>query len=211
LGLVAQKLDLEAVGEGFVLEAGFGEQFGETFLGKLGGELGGGGHGKGEGGIKPACRLDFPSMRLRRQWQNGKPETSMYLGGCGERSACFRTRRAQGVDDALGGCQGWRMGGKADNERQSAARCERWGVELTEREQTGGWPICDARYAVRGSCWPEFCRKYYAWLREDEAAQAALERLRQRLAKGPVALLFAARDRERNNAVALKRLLEAGG
>jgi len=37
LGLVAQKLDLEAVGEGFVLEAGFGEQFGETFLGKLGG------------------------------------------------------------------------------------------------------------------------------------------------------------------------------
>jgi len=59
--------------------------------------------------------------------------------------------------------------------------------------------------------WPEFCRKYYGWLREDEAAQEALQRLRERLAKGPVALLFAARDKERNNAVALKRLLEAGG
>lgn len=48
------------------------------------------------------------------------------------------------------------MSGKADEVRQSAARCERCGVELTERERAGGWPICDACYAVRGSCCPEF-------------------------------------------------------
>jgi uncharacterized protein YeaO (DUF488 family) len=41
-----------------------------------------------------------------------------------------------------------------------------------------------------------------------EPAHGAAEELRKLLRKGPVTLLYAARDEEHNNAVALKRLLE---
>jgi len=43
---------------------------------------------------------------------------------------------------------------------------------------------------------------------EDPAAQAAATELFDRLHQGPVTLLYAARDEERNNAVALKLWLE---
>lgn len=59
--------------------------------------------------------------------------------------------------------------------------------------------------------WLEFCRRYDDWLREDEEARKSFGKLKERVEKEPVALLFAARDRERNNAVALKRLLETSG
>jgi len=44
-----------------------------------------------------------------------------------------------------------------------------------------------------------------------EPARSAADELRKRLRKGPVTLLYAARNAEHNNAVALKRLLEEGG
>ena len=40
------------------------------------------------------------------------------------------------------------------------------------------------------------------------AGAPAAEELRKQLRNGPVTLLYAARDEEHNNAVALKRLLE---
>ena len=43
---------------------------------------------------------------------------------------------------------------------------------------------------------------------QDITAQAALEELRSRMRDGPVTLLFAARDEQHNNAVALKAWLE---
>ncbi len=52
--------------------------------------------------------------------------------------------------------------------------------------------------------WPEFRERYRAELaRSPEATERLLELCRQ----GPVTLLFAARDRERNNAAALRDLL----
>ena len=58
--------------------------------------------------------------------------------------------------------------------------------------------------------WEEFKAAYYAEL-EQSAAQAAADELRERLARGPVTLLFAAQDESHNNAIALKDWLEQRG
>jgi uncharacterized protein YeaO (DUF488 family) len=55
--------------------------------------------------------------------------------------------------------------------------------------------------------WEAF-RAAYAEELESPASQAAAQKLLARLRNGPVTLLYAARDEERNNAVALKLWLE---
>ena len=59
--------------------------------------------------------------------------------------------------------------------------------------------------------WAAFRRAYAAELKGDEVAQEAVQALRQHLRKGPVTLLYAAKDEEHNNAVALKAWLERKG
>ena len=54
--------------------------------------------------------------------------------------------------------------------------------------------------------WDEFRKAYAAELKGDEA-QAAVKELRGHLRQGAVTLLYAARDEEHNNAVALKQWL----
>ncbi|MCA1443859.1 DUF488 domain-containing protein [Ensifer sp. IC4062] len=63
------------------------------------------------------------------------------------------------------------------------------------------------RFHGQPDAWDEFCIAYAGEL-GNAAAQAAVHELREQLAKGPVTLLYAARDVERNNAVALKAWLE---
>jgi uncharacterized protein YeaO (DUF488 family) len=55
--------------------------------------------------------------------------------------------------------------------------------------------------------WDVFREAYAAEL-EGDAAQAAVSELLDRLAQGPVTLIYAARDESHNNAVALKAWLE---
>lgn len=55
--------------------------------------------------------------------------------------------------------------------------------------------------------WDEFVAAYAAELGR-EPARGAAERLQKLAAEGPVTLLFAARDEARNNAVALRDLLD---
>jgi len=57
------------------------------------------------------------------------------------------------------------------------------------------------------SAWGHFKTAYYNEL-EQASAQSALLVLLDRLTRGPVTLLFAARDEARNNAVALKEWLD---
>ena len=57
------------------------------------------------------------------------------------------------------------------------------------------------------SAWGRFKTAYYDELEQD-AAQSSLHTLLDRLTRGPVTLLFAARDETRNNAVALKEWLD---
>ncbi len=57
--------------------------------------------------------------------------------------------------------------------------------------------------------WDAFCAAYAAEL-ELPAAQAAVKELRAALRQGRVTLLYAARDEEKNNAVALRDWLARG-
>jgi uncharacterized protein YeaO (DUF488 family) len=63
------------------------------------------------------------------------------------------------------------------------------------------------RFHGKPDDWDAFLAAYAAELAA-EAAQAAVQELRARLRKGPVTLLYAARDEVHNNAVALKAWLE---
>jgi uncharacterized protein YeaO (DUF488 family) len=63
------------------------------------------------------------------------------------------------------------------------------------------------RFHGKPEDWEAFCEAYAEELK-GEASQAAVSELRERLAGGPVTLLYAARDEGRNNAVALKAWLE---
>lgn len=65
------------------------------------------------------------------------------------------------------------------------------------------------RFHGKPEAWDEFCRAYEAEL-EAPSAQAAAAKLRELMSRGPVSLLYAARDETRNNAVALKRWLDRG-
>lgn len=58
--------------------------------------------------------------------------------------------------------------------------------------------------------WDDFVRDYEQEL-QSPTAVVALAQLRELIAEGPVTLLFAAWDEERNNAVALARILARRG
>ena len=62
------------------------------------------------------------------------------------------------------------------------------------------------RFHAKPEKWDAFLKVYFAELESDAAAEAAKE-LRRHIRKGPVTLLYAARDEEHNNAVALKAWL----
>ncbi|MBI3709082.1 MAG: DUF488 family protein [Proteobacteria bacterium] len=63
------------------------------------------------------------------------------------------------------------------------------------------------RFHGKPEDWDAFCAAYFAEL-EGASAQAAAKDLLDRLRKGAVTLLYAARDERRNNAVALRAWLE---
>jgi uncharacterized protein YeaO (DUF488 family) len=63
------------------------------------------------------------------------------------------------------------------------------------------------RFHAKPDDWDAFCAAYDSEL-QGAAAQAAAKDLLDRLRKGPVTLLYAARDERRNNAVALRAWLE---
>jgi uncharacterized protein YeaO (DUF488 family) len=63
------------------------------------------------------------------------------------------------------------------------------------------------RYHGDPAAWEEFKTAYYAELKQPPW-QSAVRDLLDRLSREPVALLFAARDETRNNAVALKEWLD---
>jgi uncharacterized protein YeaO (DUF488 family) len=89
-----------------------------------------------------------------------------------------------------------------------------WPRGLTkERAKVDVWlkdisPSHELRRQFHGNprAWPEFVSAYRRELQQATAA-AAIEQLRQYRSQGPMCLLYAARDPEFNNAVALKLLL----
>lgn len=83
---------------------------------------------------------------------------------------------------------------------RTAAAIDLWLKDIAPSADLRRWFAHDPRK------WKEFCRRYAAELDENSRAVAAL---RGAVGHGKVTLLFAARDRERNNAVALLRYLTA--
>jgi uncharacterized protein YeaO (DUF488 family) len=62
------------------------------------------------------------------------------------------------------------------------------------------------RFHAKPEKWPDFLAAYAIELASEEAAEA-VKKLRRHRRQGTVTLLYAARDEEHNNAVALKVLL----
>lgn len=63
------------------------------------------------------------------------------------------------------------------------------------------------RFHGKPDDWDEFCASYFSELQEDAPRVAAME-LFNFLQKGPITLIYAARNEDRNNAAALKQWLE---
>ncbi|MFA5515594.1 MAG: DUF488 family protein [Desulfuromonadales bacterium] len=82
--------------------------------------------------------------------------------------------------------------------RKEAAAIDAWLKELAPSTELRRW------FAHEASRWPEFCRRYRAEL---DARQDLVRGLLAKANEGALTLLFAARDEEHNNAVALRQYL----
>jgi uncharacterized protein YeaO (DUF488 family) len=59
------------------------------------------------------------------------------------------------------------------------------------------------------SRWKEFCKKYKEELTHDEEKRKALTELTKMAERGNLTLIYSAKDKEHNNAVVLKKLIES--
>ena len=82
---------------------------------------------------------------------------------------------------------------------RAGARVDVWAKQVAPSTELRQW------YGHDAAKWPQFQARYLAELRENPQA---VERLLQEIGEEPVTLLFASRDRQRNNAVVLKTYLE---
>ncbi|WP_206456232.1 DUF488 domain-containing protein [Aurantimonas marina] len=82
---------------------------------------------------------------------------------------------------------------------KDALKLEEWAKEVAPSDALRDWFGHDA------ARWDEFTQRY---TKELDANPEAVEALRDRLAKGRVTLVYAAKDTAHNNAIALKAYLE---
>ncbi len=91
--------------------------------------------------------------------------------------------------------------------RKEALRLTAWLRDLAPSDDLRRW------FGHDPAKWPQFQQRYRQELQEP-ARQALLRQLAERARSGTITLVYAAQDRERNNAVVLKQVLEemlAGG
>jgi uncharacterized protein YeaO (DUF488 family) len=81
------------------------------------------------------------------------------------------------------------------------ARIDHWARELAPSDDLRRW------YNHEPARWPEFQSRYAAELR---AQPEAVAELRRRTLHGTVTFLFSSRETQKNNAAALKRLIDGG-
>jgi len=84
---------------------------------------------------------------------------------------------------------------------KAKAKIDRWEKDLAPTTELRRW------FGHDPAMWEEFLQRYRAEL---EGKEEALARLRREANDGTVTLLYAAKDEEHNNAVALKRYIEEG-
>jgi uncharacterized protein YeaO (DUF488 family) len=83
---------------------------------------------------------------------------------------------------------------------KDSARIDLWLKEIAPSTELRKWFAHDPKK------WTGFRTRYF---RELDAHPDAVEQLRELVRKGPVTLVFGAKDQEHNDAVALKEYLEA--
>jgi uncharacterized protein YeaO (DUF488 family) len=81
------------------------------------------------------------------------------------------------------------------------AKLDEWARELAPGDELRRW------FDHAPERFGEFCSRYRGELKDQ---RERIEELRRRARKGPVTIVYAARDREHNNAVALAELLRDG-
>ncbi|WP_189361934.1 DUF488 domain-containing protein [Thermogemmatispora tikiterensis] len=84
------------------------------------------------------------------------------------------------------------------------ARIDLWLKDVAPSDELRRW------FAHDPQKFPEFRRRYEQELRDQETARAALAHLLELARRGPLTLVYSARDSEHNNAVVLRDLLERG-
>lgn len=89
----------------------------------------------------------------------------------------------------------WPRGIKKEN-----AMIDEWLKDIAPSDELRKW------FSHEPSKWEEFKRRYREELKDKKGL---IERLRSEARRGRVTLLFAAKDREHNNAVVLKEVIEA--
>ena len=85
--------------------------------------------------------------------------------------------------------------------KKEAAHLDDWLKELAPSDELRHW------FAHDPERWEEFQQRYIEELEESDN-KSPIEELRQKARQGPVTLVFAAKDEEKNNAVVLKKFLE---
>jgi uncharacterized protein YeaO (DUF488 family) len=80
------------------------------------------------------------------------------------------------------------------------AQLDAWVRDVAPSDELRRW------FAHDPAKWPEFTRRYFAEL---DANAEAVDEVRRLAGEGPATLLFAAKDEEHNNAVALRAYLES--
>jgi uncharacterized protein YeaO (DUF488 family) len=83
---------------------------------------------------------------------------------------------------------------------KDSARIDLWLKEIAPSAELRKW------FAHDTAKWARFRTRYF---RELDAHPDAVEQLRELVRKGPVTLVFGAKDQEHNDAVALKEYLDA--
>lgn len=81
------------------------------------------------------------------------------------------------------------------------AKIDEWLKDIAPSDELRKW------FSHEPSRWQEFRARYR---KELKGKTALIERIRKEAKKGTVTLLFAAKDREHNNAIVLKEVIESG-
>ncbi len=89
----------------------------------------------------------------------------------------------------------WPRGIKKENARLTA-----WLKDVSPSAELRKW------YGHEPDRWPEFQKRYREELKDD-VHRAALETLREAARRGPITLVYAAKDEERNSAVIVQQVL----
>ena len=83
---------------------------------------------------------------------------------------------------------------------KSSARIDLWLKQIAPSAALRKW------FGHEAAKWPTFRSRYFRELKKNHGAVA---RLKEQISTGPVTFVFAAKDNEHNNAVALKEFLES--